>query len=47
MLTTEAHKEKVEEALSAGVSDYIVKPFNSEVIESKLRRILGSKYPTH
>ena len=47
MITTEAHKEKVEAAALAGVSDFVVKPFNSEVIEGKLRRMLGEKYPVH
>lgn len=45
MLTTVAYKDKVNLALSEGVHDYIVKPYNTSVIEEKLKRALGSKYP--
>ena len=45
MLTTVAYKDKVNLALSEGVHDYIIKPYNTSVIEEKLKRALGSKYP--
>ena len=44
LLTTESYKEKVVEAISSGVTDYIVKPFSSDVLEKKLRKVLGTKY---
>ncbi|NOX55112.1 MAG: response regulator [Planctomycetes bacterium] len=38
MITTEAEKARVVSAISAGVSDYLVKPFTPEALEAKLRR---------
>ena len=40
MITTEAEKSKVLEALKAGVNDYLVKPFDQEMLQMKLRRVL-------
>lgn len=39
MVTAEAEKEKVIEAIKAGVSNYIVKPFTAEVLKEKMDRI--------
>ncbi len=39
MVTAEAEKEKVIEAIKAGVDNYIVKPFTAEVMREKLERI--------
>lgn len=39
MVTAEAEKEKVVEAIKAGVSSYIVKPFTAEVMKEKMDRI--------
>jgi two-component system, chemotaxis family, chemotaxis protein CheY len=36
LLTAEAEVEQVKEALMAGVSTYIVKPFSAEVLKTKL-----------
>lgn len=36
MLTAEAYKESVTAALSAGVTDYISKPFTAEILLSKI-----------
>jgi len=36
MITTEADKSRIAEALKAGVSDYIVKPFDREKLRAKL-----------
>jgi two-component system chemotaxis response regulator CheY len=36
MVTTEGEKSRVLEAISAGVSDYLVKPFTAEVLREKL-----------
>ena len=41
MLTAEAYRESLKEAVRAGVTDYIAKPFTAEVIEAKLAMILG------
>jgi two-component system chemotaxis response regulator CheY len=40
MVTAEAEKEKVIEAIKAGVSNYIVKPFTAEVLKEKIDKIL-------
>lgn len=39
MVTAEAKKENIVEALQAGVSSYIVKPFNAKTLEEKLNKI--------
>jgi two-component system chemotaxis response regulator CheY len=36
MVTTEAEKQRVLEAIQAGVTDYLVKPFTSEALREKL-----------
>jgi len=40
MVTAEAEKEKVIEAIKAGVDNYIVKPFTGEVLKEKLEKSL-------
>mgnify|MGYP003393600349 CR=1 FL=1 len=42
MVTAESKTENVVEAKSAGVSNYIVKPFNAETLKQKLTAVLGS-----
>ena len=37
LLTSEAEREQVTEAVMAGVSQYIVKPFSGKVFEDKLK----------
>ena len=39
MVTAEAQKENLIEAIQAGVSNYIVKPFSAEVIQEKMNKI--------
>lgn len=39
MVTAEQDKEKVVEAIKAGVNSYIVKPFTAEVMKEKMERI--------
>lgn len=39
MVTAEAKKENVIEAIKAGVNNYIVKPFTAEVLKEKLEKI--------
>ncbi|MBF0223956.1 MAG: chemotaxis response regulator CheY [Desulfobacterales bacterium] len=41
MVTAEAQKQNVIDAVQAGVSNYIVKPFTAETISEKLKKILG------
>ena len=43
MVTAEAEKEKVIEAIKAGVDNYIVKPFTGEVLKGKLEKIAQKK----
>jgi len=39
MVTAEAEKEKVIEAIKAGVSNYVVKPFTAEILKEKIEKI--------
>ncbi len=41
MVTAEALKENIIEAVKAGVSNYIVKPFTAETMQEKLQKIFG------
>ena len=41
MVTAEAEKEKVIEAIRAGVSNYVVKPFTAEVLKEKIEKIFS------
>jgi two-component system, chemotaxis family, chemotaxis protein CheY len=38
MVTTEAEKSRVLEAIQAGVSDYLIKPFTTELLRTKLEQ---------
>ena len=38
MITTEAEKSRVVQAIQAGVSDYLVKPFTSDTLREKLEK---------
>jgi two-component system chemotaxis response regulator CheY len=40
MVTAEALQDNVIAAVKAGVSNYIVKPFTAEVLNSKIEKIL-------
>ncbi len=40
MVTAESLKENVLEAVKAGVSNYIVKPFTAEVLSEKIEKII-------
>lgn len=42
MVTAESKTENVVEAKTAGVSNYIVKPFNAETLKTKLVSVLGA-----
>ena len=39
MVTSEAKEENIIEAVKAGVSTYIVKPFNAQILQEKLNSI--------
>jgi two-component system chemotaxis response regulator CheY len=39
LVTAESKKETIIEAVKAGVNDYVVKPFNAEIIKAKIARI--------
>ena len=39
MVTAEAEKDKVVEAIKAGVNNYIVKPFTAETMQEKIDKI--------
>lgn len=41
MVTAEAQKENLVEAIQAGVSNYVVKPFTAEIIRQKLDKIFA------
>ncbi|MCK4485236.1 MAG: chemotaxis response regulator CheY [Desulfobacterales bacterium] len=41
MVTAEAQKDYVIQAVQAGVSNYVVKPFTAEALKEKLEKIFG------
>ena len=41
MVTAEAQKENIVEAVKAGVNSYIVKPFTADTIGEKLKKVFG------
>ena len=43
MVTTEAEKDRIVEALKAGADNYIVKPFSPRIILSKIRSVIGNR----
>ena len=45
MVTSEAQKENIIEAVQAGVSNYVVKPFTAEALEVKLEKIFAKTQP--
>ena len=42
MVTAEAQKQNVIEAIKAGVNNYVIKPFTPEVIQEKIAKIFSS-----
>ena len=40
MLTTEAERQRVIDAVAAGVSDYLIKPFTPEALRDKLNKFV-------
>ena len=45
LLTSEAEREQVTEAVMAGVSQYIVKPFSGKVFEEKMKTAYQKHFP--
>lgn len=45
MLTAEAYRENVVEAVKAGVSDYMIKPFTAELLSAKVASVLLKQKP--
>jgi two-component system chemotaxis response regulator CheY len=45
MVTAEAQKENLIEAVQAGVSNYVVKPFTAEVLQGKLEKVFAHVQP--
>jgi len=45
MVTAEAQKENIIEAVQAGVSNYVVKPFTAEALQGKLEKIFAKAQP--
>ena len=43
MVTAEAQKENIIEAVQAGVSNYVVKPFTADALLEKLNKIFANK----
>jgi two-component system chemotaxis response regulator CheY len=41
MVTAEATRENIIEAIGAGASNYVVKPVQADIVEAKLKAILG------
>lgn len=42
MVTTRSVKDDIVEAMKAGVSNYIVKPFTPDTLKAKIEQVLGS-----
>jgi response regulator of citrate/malate metabolism len=40
MITTEAEAGRVKEAIQAGVSDYLAKPFENDVLRQKIDKLV-------
>ena len=47
MVTTEAEKSRVIEAIKTGANDYLIKPFSPEQLAAKVKHILGAAAPAH
>jgi len=45
MVTAETQKEHIIEAVQAGVSNYVVKPFTPEALQGKLEKIFAKAKP--
>jgi len=41
MVTAEANKNNIVAAIQAGATDYIIKPFNANTLQEKIKKIFG------
>jgi two-component system, chemotaxis family, chemotaxis protein CheY len=41
MITTEGTFGKLDSAMESGVDEYVVKPFTAEILERKIRKVMG------
>lgn len=41
MLTTEAKREQIVQAVDVGVTDYLLKPFSAEALRAKVEKLAG------
>lgn len=46
LVTAESEQKHILEAAKAGVSDYVVKPFNSQTLKGKMERVYAKHHPT-
>jgi two-component system, chemotaxis family, chemotaxis protein CheY len=44
LVTAESEQKNIIEAAKAGVSDYVVKPFNAQTLKGKLERVYAKHY---
>jgi two-component system chemotaxis response regulator CheY len=42
MVTTEAGRSRVLQAIEAGVNDYLIKPFTADNLSSKIKKLTGA-----
>ena len=45
LVTAESEQKHILEAAKAGVSDYVVKPFNSATLKAKMERVYAKHHP--
>lgn len=45
MVTTEAEKSRVIEAIKAGANDYLIKPFSPDQLAAKVKHVVGAAAP--
>lgn len=43
MITAEHNREKILETMKLGIRDYIIKPFDAEILVDKVKKLLGIK----
>jgi two-component system chemotaxis response regulator CheY len=46
MVTTEAEKSRVIEAIKSGANDYLIKPFSPDQLAAKVKNVMGAAAPS-
>ncbi len=46
LVTAESEKEQIIEAVRAGVSEYVIKPFNAATLKEKLTKVYNKHFPS-